>query len=197
MPKNILVLDLETQRTFEDVGDRNNMAALGISLVGVYSYLDNQYHDFWEKDFPKLDSWLSEMPLVIGFNHRKFDFPVLQPHIKTDLSKVPLLDVMEEMQKMLGHRVSLDSVAQATLGTQKSGHGLDAIRYWRTGELDKLKKYCLDDVRITKEVYEYGLKNKELFYTSKFGNQRMSVKLNWQAEPAEEKKQGTAQLGLF
>lgn len=197
MSKNILVLDLETKRTFEEVGGYNHLGALGVSLVGVYSYQDSQYHTFWETDFPKLEARLSEKPLVVGFNHRRFDLPVLQPWVKTDLSQLILLDIMEEMQKVLGHRIGLDSVAQATLGTQKSGHGLDAIRYWRTGELEKLKTYCLDDVRLTKELFEYGAKNKELFYISKYGNQRLGAKINWEVKHPLATVPVAAQLGLF
>ena len=132
---------------------------------------------------------------MIGFNHRRFDMPVLQPYFKEiDLSKLPMLDILEELHRTLGHRVSLDSVAKATLGTQKSGHGLDAIKYWNNGELDKLKKYCLDDVRITKEVYEYGAKNKELQFFDRYGVNKMKVTVGWKwhdEEPAQE------QLGLF
>lgn len=197
MSKNILVLDLETKRTFEEVGGYNNLGALGVSVVGVYSYRDNEYHAFWENDFPKLEAWLVEKPLVVGFNQRKFDMPVLQPWMKINLSQLPMLDVMEEMQKVLGHRIGLDSVAQATLGTQKSGHGLDAIRYWRTSELEKLKQYCLEDVRLTKELFEYGAKNKELFYTSKYGNQRLGAKINWEVKHPLETEQPQTQLGLF
>ena len=196
MPKNILVLDLETKRTFEEVGGYNNLGALGVSVVGVYSYRNNEYRAFWEADFSKLDDLFATKPLVVGFNQRKFDMPVLQPWVKTDLQQLPLLDVMEEMQKVLGHRVSLDSVAQATLGTKKSGHGLDAIRYWRTGELDKLQQYCLDDVRITKEVYEYGAKNKELLYVNKYGNGNLAAKIDWNVQHPLE-KEAVGQLGLF
>ena len=134
--QNIIVLDLETKRTFEDVGGRDNLGALGVSMVGVYSYRHKEYQAYFENDFPKLFSILSDKPLVIGFNHRRFDMPVLQPYFKDfDLKQLKLLDVMEELTKILGHRIGLDAVAQATLGTKKSGHGLDAIRYWNTGHL--------------------------------------------------------------
>ena len=197
MPQNILVLDLETQRAFEDVGSRDNLAGLGVSLVGVFSYKTGRYHAFWEDDFRKLESWLEERPLVVGFNHRKFDMPVLQPYMKLDLSSLEMLDVMEEMTKVWGHRISLDSVAGATLGTKKSGHGLDAIHYWRTKQLDKLQQYCLDDVRLTKELYEYGAKHGELFYFSKFGNNKLKAQVRWTIqEPTAEG--GTAeQFSLF
>lgn len=100
---------------------------------------------------------------------------------------MPILDIMDELEKILGHRVSLESVAQATLGVGKSGKGLDAIAYFRNGEMDKLKAYCLDDVRLTREIYEYGKKNGEVFYQSKDGLHRLPVKINWKdPEPPQQ-----------
>ena len=196
--QNIIVLDLETKRTFEDVGGRDNLGALGVSMVGVYSYRHKEYQAYFENDFPKLFSILSDKPLVIGFNHRRFDMPVLQPYFKDfDLKQLKLLDVMEELTKILGHRIGLDAVAQATLGTKKSGHGLDAIRYWNTGDLESLKKYCLDDVRITKEVYEYGAKHGELFFMDKFGTGKIKVAVNWKLEEDKAPQETTKQFSLF
>lgn len=197
MSKNILVLDLETKRTFEEVGSRDNFGALGVSVVGVYSYITGEYHAFWEDDFPKLEGWLNERPLVVGFNQRKFDMAVLQPHMKCDLSALPMIDIMEEMAKVLGHRIGLDSVAQATLGAGKTGHGLDAIHYWNTKQLDKLSQYCLDDVRLTKELFEYGAKHQELFFMSKFGNNKMKAAVSWKVEHPKENAQEAAQFSLF
>ena len=196
---NIIVLDLETKRTFEDVGGRDNLGALGVSVVGVFSYRHNDYQVFWETDFPKLLSILAEKPLIVGFNQRRFDLPVLQPYFKDfDLQKLSILDILEELTKTLGHRVSLDSVAQATLGTRKSGHGLDAIRYWNRQELDKLKKYCLDDVRITKEIYEFGAKHGELFFVDKFGTGKLKAPVTWKLKTDEKEKEETdKQYRLF
>lgn len=197
--QNIIVLDIETKKGFDEVGGRDNLGALGVSLVGVYSYRHKEYQAYFEEDFPKLLSLLAEKPLVIGFNQRRFDFPVLQPYFKDfDLQKVSMIDILEDLTKTLGHRVSLDSVAQATLNTRKSGHGLDAIRYWNTGQLDKLKKYCLDDVRITKEVFEFGVKQGEVFFMNKFGNDKRKAAVNWKLGLEEEKKEeGNKQYSLF
>lgn len=192
---NIIVLDLETKRTFEDVGGRDNLGELGVSLVGVFSYLHNDYQIFWEADFPKLLSLFAGKPLVVGFNHKRFDLPVLQPYFKNfDLQSLSLLDILDELNKTLGHRVSLDSVAQGTLGTRKSGHGLDAIRYWNRQELDKLQKYCLDDVRITKEIYEYGAKHGELLFMNKFSTGKLKASVSWKLQTDEKKNR---QYSLF
>ena len=193
--REIIVLDLETKKGFDEVGGRDNFAALGVSLVGVYSYQTQEYHAYWEADFPKLYSLLAAKPLVVGFNQRRFDLPVLQPYFKDfDLKTLPMIDILEDLTKALGHRVKLDSVAEATLGVKKSGHGLDAIRYWNTKEFEKLQKYCLDDVRITKEIFEFGTKNKEVLFMDKFGSAKKRVAVDWKLE-VEEKP--ATQLGLF
>lgn len=194
---NIIVLDLETKLAFEDVGGRDNLGALGVSMVGVYSYRTKEYQAYLENDFPRLLSVLAQRPLVVGFNQRRFDFPVLQPYFKDfDLQRLTMIDILEELVKILGHRVSLNSVAQGTLGIRKSGHGLDAIRYWNRKEMDKLEQYCLDDVRITKEVFEYGAKHGEVLYTDKFGGGKLKAAVNWKLEQ-EEAKENEKQYSLF
>ena len=195
MAPHIIVLDIETQKSFDEVGGFRNLEALKVSLVGTYLYKTNEYRCFLENEIGELEKLLMEKPLVVGFNTRRFDFPVLAPYLKFNPDTLPQLDVMEEMTKILGHRVSLDSVASATLGTKKSGHGLDAIKYFREGEIEKLKKYCLDDVRITRELYEYGAKNKELFYTSKYGNTKNRCAVTWELPTTGE--DAAEQISLF
>ncbi|OGQ49946.1 MAG: hypothetical protein A3I09_03360 [Deltaproteobacteria bacterium RIFCSPLOWO2_02_FULL_47_10] len=192
---NTIVLDLETKFTFDEVGGRDKNELLGISVAGMYDYQTGKYITYEETELPGLEERLSKKPLVIGFNIKKFDMPVLKPYLHFDPSTLPMLDIMEEIQNVVGHRIGLDSVAQTTLGAGKSGDGLDAIRYFRAGEMDKLKKYCLDDVRLTKELYEHGCKHKELFFMSKYGKGKVRVELNWEM-PTEDKKPD-AQLGLF
>ena len=173
-----IVLDLETQRTFDEVGGRNYQDLL-VSVVGVYRYDTDSYECFLQQDLPRLENLLIDCELIIGFNHRKFDMPVLQRYLKLDTTQLPLLDLMENIAEILGHRVSLESVAQATLGIGKTGHGLDAIDFFQKGEWEKLKSYCLNDVKITKEVYEYGVRNGHVLYLTRDGMDRKSVRVQW------------------
>ena len=181
-----LVLDLETKQTFEDVGGHHNSHKLGISLVGVYSYGRDKYRAFREEQLGELRDWLASADLIIGFNSKHFDFTVLQPYYpKFDLSKLPHLDILEEVVYSLGHRLKLETIAQATLGHGKSGDGLDAIRYFQQGDWASLEKYCLDDVRITKEIYDYGLAHGHIWYTSE--GEREKIKVRWaQGETVED-----------
>jgi DEAD/DEAH box helicase domain-containing protein len=155
---NEIVLDLETKKSFQEVGGKNNMHLLGVSVVGVYHYVNDTFETYEEKDFSVLEEILRNTSRVIGFNSKHFDFPVLQPHVNINLQIIPHLDLIEATHKHLGFRVSLDNLAKTNLGVQKSGHGLDAITWWREGNMEAIKKYCLDDVRITRDVYEHGKK---------------------------------------
>jgi len=197
MSRNIIVFDLETKNAFDDVGGRDNFAALKISVLGCYLYSTNEYKVFEEKELPEFENILQKKPLLVGFNSKRFDTAVLQPYIRFDLKQIPQLDIMEELQKFLGHRVSLESVAQATLGRSKTGSGMDAIRFWRNGEIEKLKAYCLEDVRITKEIFEYGAKHGELFYTPKFGSAKGRAPVNWKLSHPDENEEPKKQQSLF
>ncbi len=163
-----IVLDLETQNSFQDVGGRGKNHLLKISVCGVYFYETDKYVTYEEHELGKLAPLLQTADQIIGYNIKDFDFEVLQPYLNFNIFEIPYLDLLEEIEKKIGHRVKLESVAQATLGEGKSGTGLQAIVYWRAGRLAELKKYCLDDVRVTKQVYEYGMKNGKILYSDYF-----------------------------
>ena len=179
MPAREIILDIETKKTFEEVGGRN-LDKLEVSVVGIYSYELDKFLVFEEHEISdKLEEILKNAKRTIGFNIINFDFPVLIPYLSISVSSLNVLDIMQEIQKTVGHRVSLDSVAYATLGTRKIGNGLDAIRFFREGEMDKLREYCLYDVKLTKEIYEYGKKNGAVSFSSKYGNSNTAVSVKW------------------
>jgi DEAD/DEAH box helicase domain-containing protein len=163
-----IVLDIETQNSFADVGGLFH-DKLKISLIGVYFFETDQYRAYLEHELPELWPKLEHADRLIGYNTKGFDYPVMNAYYPGDLASFPSLDLLEEISKELGFRVKLDDVAAATLGYGKSGHGLQAIEFFRKGEIDKLRDYCLMDVKITKEVYEYGRTHGELFYFDRSG----------------------------
>lgn len=199
MGDNRVVIDLETIKTYDEVGGRDHFDQLGVSVVGVYEYATNSFRIFEAGELGQLQNLLINASLVIGFNHVGFDLPVLQPHLTIDVKQIPTFDIMLEIQKQLGHRVSLDSVAKATLGEGKTGHGIDAIRFYREGRMKELKEYCLNDVRVTKEVFDYGVGKKKIFYLSKLGNQKKELPVDWKAhtDPASDLPVIPAQYKLF
>ena len=172
-----LVLDLETKKSFEEVGGYQNTDKLEVSVCGVYSYDLDEFRAFREEEFKELGDWLKQASLIIGFNSKNFDFTALQPYFRFKLSKLPHLDILEEIQHALGHRLKLDSVAQSTLGEGKSGSGLDALRYFKNNDWDSLIRYCLDDVRVTRDLYEYGKKHGHLWYESQ--GRRETIPVRW------------------
>ena len=181
-----IVLDLETKHSFREVN--NDLTLLGVTCVGIYNYADDSYYAYMEGEIPKALRVIEAASFTIGFNIDHFDFPVLNPYYTADLSKLPTIDLLTEFKNSLGKRVSLDSIAMATLGTGKSGHGLQAIEFYREGKLEELKRYCLDDVKITKDLYDYGIAHNEVFISNWQG--KLSVKVDW------GKKQVSSQVNL-
>jgi DEAD/DEAH box helicase domain-containing protein len=186
-----IVLDLETQKSFEEVGGRSKNALLKISVAGVYDYSTDEYLTYEEHELGKLAPILQTADRIIGFNILGFDFQVIQPYLDFDIYKVPALDIMFEIEKVLGHRISLETVAQATLGKGKSGTGLQAITYWRAGRLDELKSYCLDDVRVTRKIYEYAKEKGKVKYTDFFQVKEIPLKISEAVPRGEVMFQGS------
>ena len=178
---NHIVLDIETKNLFSDVGGKENLTKLSLSVAGVFSYADNAFLIFTESEMPNFEKLLQKSDLIIGFNIDHFDFPVLHKYLSVDLNKIPTLDIMNEVVSKMGHRVSLDDLVSNTLGKRKSANGLMAVQYWREGRIDELKKYCLDDVRLTRDLYEHGLKNGEIKFTARDANLPYikAIKVDW------------------
>lgn len=166
-----VVLDIETQNTFQDVG-AYNPSLLSISLVGCYFYETDTFESFLEDDLPKLWPRLERADRVIGYNLFGFDYPCMQSYYTGDFRRIPTVDLMVEIEKRIGFRVKLDDVAHATLGMGKSGHGLQAVEFWKKGEIDKLRDYCLQDVRVTRDVYDYALQQQHVFYNDRVGQKQ-------------------------
>ena len=183
-----MVLDLETQKGFHEV-DRKKLHLLKVSVACVYDSKTDSYAAFEEKEMLKLEELLKQADLLIGFNIRDFDLEVLTPYLMTPPKNFPLLDLMVEIEKVRGHRVSLQSVAQATLNTSKSGTGWDALQLYKDGKIEELKKYCLDDVKITKEIYEYGAEHGKIFFVSNRDYQTHEVPVTWGGALKEIKEQ--------
>lgn len=159
-----IVFDIETKNTFRDVGSREAVD-LDISLLAIHDSETDEYKSFLEEDF--LDLWpiLESADSLIGYNSDHFDIPLLNKYYPGDLTQVKSVDIMKSIQESLGRRIKLDDVAKATLGEEKSGHGLQAITWWKNGEIDKIREYCIQDVRVTKRIYDYAVEHGHLKYT--------------------------------
>lgn len=168
-----VVFDIETQSAAGP-----DLHQMRISVVGAYFYDTDEYQCFEEKEFPALWKRLELGDRLIGYNSRFFDTPILNNYYPGDLNRFAQLDMLEEIHKALGFRLKLDDVAVATIGEGKSGHGLQAVEWWKQGEIQKIKDYCLQDVKVTRMVYEYGLKYGALAYEDRLGG-RKAIPVNF------------------
>lgn len=197
-----IIFDIETKKIFDDIAT-SNPADLGISIISVFKrQLDDQLKEvggqmfsFWEEDFKDMWALFSNADRIIGFNSLHFDVPAVAPLAPYDFKKLNHFDIMDHVKAALGFRAGLGAIAAETLGHTKIDHGLNAVRYWAEHtpvSLAKLKKYCEADVMVTKEVYDYGLKHKELKFKDKWNTVR-----TFQVDFSYPKKEALPQMGLF
>lgn len=174
--------DIETKRIFDDI-EGNDPADLGISIISIFTRnvdsngneIDGKMNSFWENDFANMWGLFSNADRIIGFNSLHFDVPAMAPLAPYDFKKLNQFDIMDHVKNALGFRAGLGAIAAETLGHTKIDHGLNAVKYWaeHTEEsLTKLKKYCEADVQVTKEVYDFGMKNKFLKFKDKWNTVR-------------------------
>lgn len=198
-----VIFDLETKKLFNEIST-NDPTDLGVSIVSVYKRsLDNNFqeiegkmHSFWDKDISKMWGLFEAVDRVIGFNTLKFDIPALKTYAPFPFSKLNHFDIMQKIKDVLGHRISLDAISRETLNREKMDIGIKAVYYWQQGDqesLKKLKKYCEDDVLITRNVYDFGLKEGYLKYTDKWNTPR-KIEIDF-SYPKEEIS--TKQTALF
>jgi DEAD/DEAH box helicase domain-containing protein len=173
----VVVFDLETQKLAEEVGGWGHVSQMGLS-VGVAFTEDQGFMTYTEDRVGELVDLLKSADLVVGFNHIRFDYEVLRAYTNEDLRRLRNLDILQEIHQKLGHRLNLDHVAEWTLGVKKSGSGLDAIRWFREGRMDLLEQYCRDDVKITRDLYRFGVENGFLRYRSRTGDVA-KIKVTW------------------
>lgn len=176
---NLVFFDLESQNLFQDVGGRAGIEKLRMSCGVTFSTERNDFAVYWEKDAFALIEELQAADRVIGFNLFGFDYQVLRPYApRFNFASLHTLDLLQDIQRTLGFKLSLDSIAGATLGAKKSADGLQAVEWFRAGEREKLVEYCKIDVDITRRVYEFGRTHSFVHYRSRLGS-KLKVAVNW------------------
>ena len=163
-----------------DVNEQElTVLAMHDSETGEYSsYTKEELSNFWPI--------LERTDMLIGFNSDSFDIPLLNRYYPGDLSRVRSLDLLSEVQKVLGRRVRLQSIAEATLGKGKIGEGFNAGQWWKEGKKDKVREYCIEDVRLTRELYEYALANGILKYKDMLDTRDIKLDTSlWEASAGE------------
>jgi DEAD/DEAH box helicase domain-containing protein len=184
-----VIFDTETKKFFDEVGGGYDPSKLGVSITSAYTRtldenlkeVKGEMHSFWERDFGELFKLFEKADRIIGFNSVNFDVPALSPYLPSHWAKLPHFDILEKIKEKEGKRMSLNSLAKATLGIAKIDNGINAIKYWNAGDiksLEKLRKYCEADVAITRDIYDHALKNGVLKYID-FWNETHEVKLDF------------------
>lgn len=133
-------------------------------VVAIHDSETGEYSSYFKEDLPKLWTILEHADMLIGFNSDSFDIPLLNRYYPGDLLHFRSLDLLTEVQKVLGRRIRLQSLAEATLKKGKTGDGLQAGEWWREGKKDKVAEYCIEDVRLTREIYDYAIVHGKLKY---------------------------------
>jgi len=174
----VVVFDLETQRSFDEVGGRSQMHRLGVSVGVAYRYDEDRFITYTEETVPDLIDLLRHATLVVGYNIVGFDYEVLRGYTEEDLRALPTFDIMYDLESRLGFRPKLESVATATLGVGKSADGLQALKWWKQGEIEKIAEYCRKDVEVTRDLYNFGKRNRFVL-VSRFGGRPRRVEVDW------------------
>lgn len=187
-----IIFDIETKNIFSDVNS-DNPADLDISVLSLYDYETNKYYSFLEEEFKEMWPFFENADLLITFNGNHFDIPLLQKYCSFNLKNIEHHDVFAEVQKVTGKKIALNNIATSTLKIAKSADGLDAVAWWNSGEIEKIKKYCEQDVKVTKDVYEFAKKNNFLKYKNiktknieivNFNKDIWEIKNNTDSQPA-------------
>lgn len=175
---NIVYFDLESQKTFDEIGGRDPSKLL-LACGVTWSTERNDFTVYWEKDAATLIAELKSADRVIGFNIVNFDYQVLRPYAPDENFRAfKSTDMLQDIYRTLGFRLSLDSIAKATLGATKTADGLQSVAWFKNGELDKVAEYCKADVDITRRVHEFGRDHGFVNYYSKLGS-KLKVAVNW------------------
>jgi DEAD/DEAH box helicase domain-containing protein len=185
-----LVFDIETRNTFEQVGS-DQPEDLDLSVISIYDSRDSSMKTFEMEDLEKAWPLFEGIDFIVGFNSDHFDIPILNKYCPDDLSKIKSIDILKSVKDSFGRRIKLDNIAETTLGKNKIAHGLEAIKWWNEGKIDLIRKYCEEDVYITKDIFLFALENKKLFAKDRDGN-KVEIAINtrdWKADNKEPEVQ--------
>ena len=177
--KRILYFDLETQKSAEEVGGWQNTHLMMVSVAVLFDSLEDRFYIFTEDQIDRLIEHFAKADLVIGFNVKRFDYKVLAPYTNQNLNKIPTFDILEHIYNRLGYRLSLDHLVSETLNKGKSADGLQALEWFKAGEIEKLTEYCKQDVILTRDLFLHGLEKGYLIYWNKRENERVRLLVDW------------------
>ncbi|HWU24363.1 MAG TPA: ribonuclease H-like domain-containing protein [Candidatus Paceibacterota bacterium] len=169
-----VTFDIETANAFPTLS-RGDYSRMEISVVGIHDSDTGKLTSYTKEEFSQLWPIIERADMLIGFNSDSFDIPILNRYYPGDLTKIRSLDLLTEVYNVLGRRIRLQSLAEGTLGIGKSGNGLEAVEWWQKGEVDKVRAYCMDDVKITRQIFDYAVKHGKLKYKDVGGAREFKI----------------------
>jgi len=176
-----ITLDIETIGEFS--GSTFDPSMMELTVIGIHDSETDAYTVYTQEELPQLWPILERADLLIGYNSDHFDIPIMNKYYSGDLTAIRSLDLLKEIKNVLGRRLKLQSIAEATLGHGKSADGLQAVRWWKEGKYDEVKKYCIEDVRVTKDIYDYAMKNGSVKYRDYDGVRDIKLDVSgWEKE---------------
>jgi len=158
-----ITFDIETANAFPTLS-RNDLSRMELAVVAIHDSETDEYSSYSKEELGKLWPIIETADVLIGYNSNSFDIPLLNNYYPGDLTKIRSLDLLVEVQNALGRRLRLQSLAEGTLKAKKSGDGLQSVKWWQEGLYDKVREYCIDDVRLTRKLYDYALEHGALKY---------------------------------
>jgi DEAD/DEAH box helicase domain-containing protein len=191
---NIIVFDIET---IGNISSPNFVDEMQITVVGIYNYAKNEYKTYFLEELAELEAELKQANLLVGFNNDHFDTPILNKYFTLDLFSIASFDILREFKLKTGKRLGLDAIAGMTLGSHKSGTGSNAMTLYQEGKLQELAEYCINDVKLTKDIFEYCINNKYLIYPSKDGWLRLKVNMEYNIDEIIEENTSKSQYSLL
>ncbi len=168
--------DIETQKSADEVGGWGNIHLMRVSVAVSYAEQDGFRH--WAEDqVPELIRYLGNFDRVISFNGDRFDAVVLSAYGDVRTLVARSMDLLTDLKAKLGHRLTLDSLAKASLKVGKTADGLQALRWWKEGKIDEIARYCQADVQVLVDLVRFARANGYVLYEDKFtGVRRIPVR---------------------
>jgi DEAD/DEAH box helicase domain-containing protein len=186
----VLYFDLETQKLAREVGGWGNVHLMRVSVAVVYDSVREKFFDYRENQIDGLIAHLAEADLIVGFNVKRFDYRVLGAYSAADLQQLPTFDILEDIYGRLGFRLGLDHLARETLNRGKTADGLQAVEWFRRGEMQEIIDYCREDVRVARDLFRHGLEKGCLIYRAKPDDKRVRLLVDWRLEDMLAKNNG-------
>ena len=180
-----IIPDYKNEKPLEDIeyckgwDDFENM---GISVIGTYNnwtkeqiaFVDGQVarDNAWKPEYKVLSDFqllLNECDVLVGFNNQHFDDNLIKANGFTIPDKVVNYDILVEMWRAVGIQppfvypthagYSLKQTCEANGLPAKSGDGANAAIQWQRGQYQEVIDYCLNDIKITTELFRKIVNN--------------------------------------